>query len=187
VCKTICKRHSKGERILIDINLDHPVLIHALVGVSRCPNEYNGEKGFFRINLPFAQKGAHYSRMAQDKCILSKGEDKMPFELIPYRVKRDFCISPVKSPIHRWFNQKAEEIDITTDYEPWAVASFSGVVCIGELYDQEFVLLFATDPISHKTISYQLTQGYTKEEVRDFLEHLEKIGIDPGVIITDGF
>src|SRR6266508_5313846 len=37
-------------------------------------------------------------------------------------------------------------VDFTTDYQPWVVANFSGILCVDEVYQGDLALLLAVDP-----------------------------------------
>ena len=181
-CGAPSKRHSKRVRHPIDIDLDHPVILECIVGVYKCPNGC----GFFRIQPPFLSKGAHYTNRAKEKCVVSIRDDQMPISSVPQRVARDFSIYPVKSTIHLWYNQAGKQLDLFQDYEPWVVRTFSGVLCVDEVYDKHLCLLLATDPLNGKTVGFRISQRGTKEEVGKFFAYLKGIGIDPEVVVSDG-
>ena len=187
VCGTVSCRHSKGQRTVIDIDLDCVVFVHCTVGVYRCSNEHcSSEHRYFRLELPFAPKGASYTYRAVDKCIASLREDKMPFSLVPERVLRDFHIHPAVSSVHRWYHQQARQLDLFYDYYPWVTSSFSGVLCIDELYDKDLCLIMATDPLNKKTVAFTIEEQITEAEMERFLVYLKTLGIAPQVIVTDG-
>lgn len=182
ICGTLGKYHSTGQRTIIDIDLAQPLVVFAYIGVYEC----NVCDKYFRVDLPFVKKAARYSNRAKQKVITSRVEDRMPYSLIPARTKRDFNIKPSLSTVHSWCNAEFAKIDLTKDYQPWVIASFSGICCIDEVYDKEFCIIFATDPVKDKTIAYEISESGTKQQMRRFMKYLKSIGIDPDIVITDG-
>lgn len=130
-------------------------------------------------------KGKHYSCRAIEKGRQAVVEDRTTFSGLGRRLERDFNISPSFSTGYRWFHEAADQIDLSRDYEPWAVDGFSGYLAVDELYDG-FCVLVATDPVNDKTISVQLCKSATDKKLRRFLTHVKGLGIFPKVIITDG-
>lgn len=184
-CNSICKRHSKGERMPKEINLEVPLFIQVIVGVYKCKAK-NCRVKFFRAELPFIFKGAHYTNQAVDKCVTSVVEDMMPLSKVPNRVARDFNLSPSTSTIHRWFLKRGEEINLETEYQPWVVSSFSGVLCIDGVFDKDGCLLLAVDPIASKTLTFHLAQDEDCTSVKTLFKKVKNIAIEPEVVITDG-
>lgn len=154
-CGSICKRHSKGERMPKEISLDKPLFVQVIVGVYRCKFK-NCKVKFFLSELPLSSKGVHYSHQAINKCVLSSTDDMLPFSKVPNRARRDFNLSPSVSTVHRWELKRAEEIDLKTDYEDWVTSSFSGVLCVDGVFDKAGCLLLAVDPIASKTLTFHL-------------------------------
>ena len=110
----------------------------------------------------------------------------MTFTALPPRLVRDFHIAPSKSTCHRWFHSRADKIDFEKEYEPKAVAGFSGALAIDEVYDREFCLFFATDPLNRRPGLFRLCLAGNSHELEIFLNHLKEIGINPEVLIVDG-
>lgn len=192
-CGTESHRDSRAERCPRDINLEHPLFLLVTVGVYQCPN--NGcEVNYFRIPLPFAKKGAHYTLRAMSKCIESVRRDHMPFSSVPERAKKDFHISPSRSTVWRWYREEGDNIDLAPGYEGWVGENFSGVLCVDEVYDGDFCLLLATDPLNQMTVAFLLeekahgqkkTQA-TQEQVGRLFDYIKEMGINPEVIVSDG-
>lgn len=154
------------------------------VGVYRCRNEQCPTK-FFRSQPEGAVKGRHYSQRAIERALAAVGQDKTTFTGATSRLERDFNISPEPCTVYRWFHESADRIDLTKDYEAWAVQAFSGALAIDELYD-DFAIFVATDPLNDRTLSVHLCQTASTEELQVFLDHLKNLGVEPKVIVTDG-
>ncbi len=65
---------------------------------------------------------------------------------VPDRLARDFWIKPDEKMVRPWCRTYAAEIDFAVDYQPWVVASFSGILCLEEVYQGDLALLLAVDP-----------------------------------------
>lgn len=152
------------------------------VGVYSC---LNCDK-HFRLQTGLAEKGKHYSKRALEKGFVAIRDDKNTFTALPNRLARDFHIGPSKSTCHRWFHERAGLIDFEKQYEPRAIQAFSGALAIDEVYDKEFCLFFATDPLNNRPLSFHLCTAGNTEELRKFLLRLRSIGVMPEVLIVDG-
>jgi hypothetical protein len=62
-----------AERSAIDLNLDHPVLLHVTVSVHHCSLCHH----YFRAQPPFLRKDAIYTNRVVDKAVQSVYEDGM--------------------------------------------------------------------------------------------------------------
>jgi hypothetical protein len=91
--------------------------------------------------------------------------------------------------VRLWCRSFADELDFATDYQPWVVANFSGVLCVDEVYQDELALLLAVDPAApdgDRLVGYSLvSEGVDHEKIRTFLVHLRAAGIAPAEVITD--
>ena len=53
-------------------------------------------------------------------------------------------------------------MDFATDYQPWVVESFSGILCVDEVYQGKLALLLAVDPAApdgDRLVGYELVQA----------------------------
>ena len=70
------------------------------------------------------------------------------------------------------------------------IASFSGVLCVDEVYQGDLALLLAVDPAApdgDRLIGYQLINGDVgAPTIEVFLQHLKQLGVQPDQVITDG-
>jgi hypothetical protein len=121
-----------------------------------------------------------------EKCIASLRDDNMPFSNVPNRMQRDFHIKPAVSTVHRWYHQQAQQLDLFYDYHQWVINSFSGVLCIDEIYDNDICIMVATDPLNQKTVAFSVEYQITEVEMTRFLKYLKELGIEPDVVSTDG-
>jgi hypothetical protein len=141
--------------------------------------------------LSFLRPDATYTNRVVEKAIRSVFEDGMPFSRVPERLARDFWVQPSEAIIRRWCRAYTKSLPITEKYEPWVVASFSGILCIDEVYQDKLALLLAVDPAAtnkgDRLVGYALAHGeVAQKDIADFLLRLRKIGIEPDEVITDG-
>jgi len=77
-----------------------------------------------------------------------------------------------------------------TDYQPWVIQAFSGVLCVDAVYQGQLAFLFAVDPVApdgDRLIGYQLIHGDVDAvAVERFLQRLHDAGIHPDEGITAG-
>jgi hypothetical protein len=182
-CGTVCKRHDRASRFPADIDIDFVVLLQVIVGVYFC--DVCGKS--FRTPLDFIEKGARYTNRARAKASESVDDDKMPFTLVAKRMERDFNVSPHETTIMRWYRAVTPAGAEGFDYNPHVVQSFSGFLCVDEMYDGPFAIVTATDPVNDGNLAYMLIEknSVDKKDIKRFFNELKQLGIDPKTVITD--
>jgi transposase len=185
-CQRTVPSYTTAERTAIDLNLEYPVLLHVTVSVHHCEECDH----YFRAQPPFLQRGAIYANRVVDKAVQSVYEDGMAMRQVPIRMARDFWVRPSEGSVRHWCRTYGESFDFATDYQPWVVSEFSGILCVDEVYQDRLALLLAVDPAApdgDRLVGYQLVHGTVDAtEVEHFLAHLREVGIDPDQVITDG-
>jgi transposase len=185
-CQRTVPSYSTAERTAIDLNLEYPVLLHVTVSVHYCAECDH----YFRAQPPFLQRGAIYANRVVDKAVQSVYADGMAMRQVPIRMARDFWVRPSEGSIRRWCRTYGESFDFATDYQPWVVSEFSGILCVDEVYQGQLALLLAADPAApdgDRLVGYQLVHGNVDAtDVERFLVRLRDVGIDPDQVITDG-
>lgn len=186
LCQEAAPFFTTAERVAIDLNLECPVLLHVTVSVHYCTEC----ERYFRLQPPFLQRGAIYTNRVMEKAVQSVYEDSMAMRRVSVRLARDFWVQPSEGSIRRWCRAYAAVLDFATDYQPWVVSEFSGILCVDEVYQDRLALLLAVDPAApdgDRLVGYQLLHGdVDATEVERFLTHLKEVGIDPDQVITDG-
>jgi transposase len=185
-CQQIATRFSTAERVAIDLDLDHPILLLITVSVhfcSRCQH-------YFRAQPPFLRPDASYTNRVVATAVAAVEQDGMAMRRVPERLARDFWVRPSEASIRQWCRAYRTRFDFVTDYQPWVVQGFSGVLCVDEVYQGQLAFLFAVDPAApdgDRLIGYQLIQGdVDAAAVERFLVRLRDTGIHPDEVITDG-
>ena len=129
-CQQPAPFFSVAGRTAIDLSLEHPVLLRVTVSVHHCVECAH----YFRTQPPFLQRGAIYANRVVDKAVRSVYEDAMAMRQVPVRMARDFWVRPSEGSIRRWCRLYGESSDFVTDYQPWVVSEFSGILCVDEVY-----------------------------------------------------
>jgi len=185
-CQEAAPFFTTAERVTIDLNLEYPVLLHITVSVHHC----TACDHYFRAQPPFLQRGAIYTNRVMEKAVQSVYEDGMAMRRVPVRLARDFWVQPSEGSIRRWCRAYAAAFDFATDYQPWVVSKFSGILCVDEVYQDRLALLLAVDPAApdgDRLVGYQLVHGdVDADDVERFLAHLKEVGIEPDEVVTDG-
>jgi hypothetical protein len=172
-------------RIAIDIDLDQPVILAVEVSVHRC-----GPCGrTFRAQPPFLRPDAIYARRVVQKAVEAVYCDGLAARNVPDRLARDFCVRPSEKMVRLWCKAFADRLDFATDYQAWVIASFSGILCVDEVYQGELALLLAVDPAApngDRLVGYALVpKGLDSADVKAFLARLKAAGLEPAEVITD--
>jgi len=185
-CQQASKQVGEAERTAIDIDIEEPVLLQVRVSVHYCPRCEH----YFRAQPPFLRPDAIYTNRVVDKAVASVFEDGMAMRRVSRRLARDFYVHPSEGMIRRWCRAYPARFDFATDYQPWVVENFSGILCVDEVYQGRLALLLAVDPAApsgDRLVGYQLMdESVTAQEVETFLSQLKSIGVDPDEVITDG-
>lgn len=192
-CGQLAKRNSRGQRTIQEPDLEKPSFLIVHMSVCQCKNP-DCQTRYFRIPLPFIAPRMRYSPEAVSYSVESVRRDGMPFCRVPDRMANDFHLYPVTSTVWGWQKDACDGIDLSKDYDPFVKATFSGVLCMDEVYDGPFCMILSTDPINDITVAYTLETKASDQQRAGFcqawldrhLARLEKIGIEPQAVIRDG-
>src|SRR6266508_2077742 len=141
-CGQPAPRFSTVARTAIDLDLEQPTLLHVTVSIHHGRPCHH----YFRAQPPFLRASAVYTNRVVTKAIQSVHHDGMAFRRTAARLARDFWVRPSEGRIRRWCRASGTAVDLDADYQPWVVQSFSGVLCIDEVYQGQLALLLAVDP-----------------------------------------
>lgn len=193
-CHREARRCDKVERgPIVDASMEGPIFLFVEQGVYCCKECLIGAGSsrplsrYFRFKLPFTIPRGRYTLRARRLGIDGVKLDGMPFTKVVKRLAREFFLKPARSTVWRWHAEEGDTATAEMDYRPWARESLSGVLCIDELYDGDFCLLSATDPLAQVTVGFQLVdkKSVDAEQMSKFFEYLETIGAKPEVVISD--
>lgn len=183
LCGKKGKRKTTVVRQLRGIALGYAVLVLATVGVyrARCACRKT-----FQSEHDRAPKGWRYTREVRQVILDSVIRDRMPVDLARQRLDDDFALRVSTGFVYQCVEWGYGELDQDA-YRAWALANFSGVLCIDELHDsKKRKLLLATDPINDFTVSFRITEKCDQAAMNGFLDQLKSLGFEPDVVITDG-
>ena len=185
-CQQPAPRFSTADRVAVDLDLDQPLLLLVTVSVHFCA----ACRHYFRAQPPFLRPDGVYTNRVIATAVAAVYEDGMAMRRVPARIARDFWVQPCEGSIRQWCRAYRRRFDFATDYQPWVVQSFSGILCVDEVYQGQLALLLAVDPAASdgdRLIGYQLVHGSVDSTaVEQFLVQLKGAGITPDEVITDG-
>jgi transposase/transposase-like protein len=185
-CKQLSPAVTAAQRTAIDLHLDYPTILLVTVSVHRCPACHH----YFRVQPSFLRRDAIYSNRVVDKAVRCVYEDGMAMRRVTDRMARDFWVQPSEATVRHWCRTYSARFSFETDYQPWVVETFSGVLCVDEVYQDRLALLLAVDPAApdgDRLVGYQLVHGQVDgTQVADFLRHLQGVGLEPEQVVTDG-
>lgn len=185
-CTHPAPRTDHALRVAIDIDLDLPVLVPLTVSRHHCPSCHR----YFRAQPPFLRPDASYTNRVVQKAVQSVSHDGMAMRRVAARLARDFWVRPSEASIRRWCRDAPAVATYQTEYQPWVIGQFSGILCIDEAYQDQLALLLAVDPAQDgggdHLVGYQLVSGAVRhDDVRAFLQHLKDAGVEPDEVVTD--
>lgn len=185
-CTQPVPRSWEATRIAVDAALDEVALLRVRVGVYRC----EGCARHFRAQPPFLRVGASYTNRVVAAAVQAVFADGMAVCRVPARLARDLRVRPSVTVIRDWCRSFAAGQALDDDYSAWIVKSFSGVLCVDEVYQGDLALLLAVDPGApdgDRLVGYELVQGaVTQVQMEAFLERLRDAGLSPAQVVTDG-
>ncbi|RYG85417.1 hypothetical protein EON77_05615 [bacterium] len=175
-----------AERAALDLALDRIGFLRVIVGVYRCLPC----RRYFRAQPPFLRPDAVYTNRVVVAARDAVFRDGMAFSRVPDRLAREYRLRPSEATVRAWCRTHASGVELATDYAPWVAASFSGVLCVDEVYQGKLALLLAVDPRApegDRLVGYELVRDAVEQaDIERFLERLRREGIEPDEVVTDG-
>ena len=182
-CGTDSPRYAGAVRHAVDLHLDHPVVLQIRVGCYRCPVCVTTP--CFRTPLSFLPPRHLFVTRARQKLVEAIELDGMAIGKAVKRLDRDFHVRIAPSTGWEWHRAAAPTSAELCGYEQLVVASFSGVLVVDEVYDGGYAILCARDPLTKRTVAYQLSKEMNGQVVTGFFASLKDIGITPEAVVTD--
>lgn len=184
-CGTESPRHDGAVRHAYDLGLGQAVVLQIQVGIYRCPCCPKKQGRYFRTPLAFVEPRRHFVTRCRTNLFDAVELDQMPIGRAVARLARDFHVTIAPSTGWVWHRQGAPSDEAVAEYERLLVERFSGVLAVDEVYDGEYAVLVACDPLTKRTVAYELCEGVNQAKVIAFFEKLAAIGIAPEVVTTD--
>ena len=156
--------------------------IHAEVGVYKAKCACCK---YFQAPIQGVPYRGRYSYEVRNSVANAVIRDRMPYRLVQQRMAEDYRLELSVGYIHDCFVWAHGQIDLEAHWE-FVVANFSGVLCVDEVHDAGKTILFASDPLSDFTVSFELVETNDQEHMNAFLQKLKDRGLTVQVAITDG-
>jgi transposase-like protein len=112
-------------------------------------------------------------------------EDHLNVEAVRRRMQRDFLLDLSTGFVYDCLHDAALQLDMA-EHRRQVLKRFSGVLCVDELHLGRFTLLLATDPIGDFPVAFALVSVDDKDHMERFLRNLQRSGLKPKVVVTDG-
>lgn len=128
---------------------------------------------------------AKYDNKVRDAVLEGILEDQLNVEAVRRRMQRDFLLDLSTGFVYDCLHDAARQLDMA-EHRRQVLERFSGVLCVDELHLGKFTLLLATDPIGDFPVAFALVSTNDKEHMRRFLGNLQRNGLKPKVVVTDG-
>lgn len=184
-CGTESPRHDRDVRHVIDVGLDHPIVLQIHVGIYKCPR-CRKKPGSFRTPLDFLGPRRSYVNRCRRKLAEAVDLDRMALNRSVQRLERDFHVPIARSTGWVWYREATPTAAEVADYQHLVAETFSGVLSVDEVYDGQYAILCARDPLTGRTLAYELGEKMNQEVVIRFFRGLEALGIHPEAVVTDG-
>ena len=128
---------------------------------------------------------AKYDNKVRDAVLDGILEDHLNVEAVRRRMKRDFLLDLSPGFVYACLHDAVRQLDMA-EHRRQVLARFSGVLCVDELHLGTFTLLLATDPIGDFPVAFALVSANDQEHMGRFLGHLQRQGLTPETVVTDG-
>jgi len=112
-------------------------------------------------------------------------EDRMSLQQLQQALHRDFCLDLSEGFLYDCLDWQVRRYDGAA-YRQWAVANFSGTLCLDEIHLGHHALLLATDPLRDFPVGFALVSANDEAHMGRFLRQLQAHGLTPRVVVTDG-
>jgi len=176
------RRRVKKRRIAHVGTLYRRSFIEAQVGVyqARCQCSR-----YFQAPIPGVPYKGRYSFAVRELIANSLIRDRMSYQHVLDRLREDYLLEVSLGYVHSCFVWAHQQID-TQAHWAFVCENFSGLLCIDEVHDGKWTILFATDPLNDFTVFFKLVDQNDQPQMNQFLQDLKDRGLKAEVVITDG-
>ena len=167
-------------------SLEGPRQESVLVGCYICPDCPPGER-WFRLQPPGFEGWRKYTTSSIRTVLRLVTSFKMPFDGAAGLGREVLHLPELhETTVLRWYREAGDEVDYNSHLQRMAEV-FSGELALDEVYDGDYYVIKATDPINNLEISSWIGDGSpTAEDVRAILLELREAGFHPLLVVTDG-
>jgi transposase-like protein len=128
---------------------------------------------------------AKYDNKVREAVLEGILEDQLNVEAVRRRMERDFLLDLSTGFVYDCLHDAARQLDMA-EHRQQVLERFSGVLCVDELHLGKFTLLLATDPVGDFPVAFALVSANDKDHMERFLRNLQRNGLKPKVVVTDG-
>ena len=139
----------------------------------------------FRSTPPGVELACQYDNRVRQAVVDRLIEDGMSVQKLLVAMKRDFLLDLSEGFVYDCLHGEVARLDMS-EYRAWALAHFSGTLCVDELHLGRYTLLLASDPLGDFPVAFALVDANDQDHMRRFLKNLKNWGFWPGIVITDG-
>lgn len=178
----------KGRRKAVHTRRVRDIAYHAIVWLEITVGEYRARCSCcktFRSQVEGIEPRAEYTNRVREAVIDRLLDDRMSMEGVHQALQRDFHLDLSDGFLYDCLDWKVRQVDMPA-FRAWALANFSGTLCVDEIHLGHRTLLLATDPINDFPVAFALVRANDQEHMRRFLNNLNHWGFAPQVVITDG-
>jgi len=171
----------KKERKVLDICLGSLLMLLLTLGVYRCRKCGR----YFTARVEGIRPKARFTDRVRALVVRALVLYNMAYERVQEYLYLEWGLDLSIGFLHDCFRWAVNQVDMDK-YVAWAASNFSGVLCLDEVHDGKFTILFATDPLNDFTVGFRLVESNDQANMNGFLQYLRSKGIEPEVVITDG-
>ncbi len=139
----------------------------------------------FRTHPEDVLPKAKYDNKVRAAVLAGILEDQLNVEAVRRRMQRDFLLDLSTGFVYDCLHDAARQLDMA-EHRQQVLRFFSGVLCVDEIHLGKFTLLLATDPIGDFPVAFALVSANDKDHMERFLGNLQRHGLKPKVVVTDG-
>lgn len=139
----------------------------------------------FRSSPAGVELGCHYDNRVRQAVLDRLIEDGLSVQRLLAALQRDFLLDLSEGFVYDCLHREVARLNMA-QYRRWALAQFSGTLCVDELHLGRYTLLLATDPLGDFPVAFALVDANDQDHMWRFLNNLKTWGFSPDVVITDG-
>lgn len=111
--------------------------------------------------------------------------DRLNVEQTKAALQRDFLLTLSDGFIYDCLRWQLRRLNLAA-HRQMVLQRFSGTLCVDELHLGQYTLLLATDPLADLPVGFALVGANDQEHMRRFLNNLDRWGLRPEVVVSDG-
>jgi len=185
-CGTWSPRNEIRHRFFWEPDLRQPTVTEVLCGCYLCPSCPEGQR-WFVVTPPEFRTRRQYAVTAQRLAVDLVRKHGMSVEQAAAAARDMFHLPELQATtILSWLRAAGDAVDPLAHVEA-AVEAFSGQMALDEVYDGEWYVIKATDPLNDVELGWVMGKGAPSDgHMQAFLLDLKAAGFHPKLVVTDG-